>query len=98
MTPSATPESYTTLTDVILQSHKIGLLPLLAARLAAPCEQLLRCQAIATRDMAGPNAFLEALGDNRRRLSCVPTAPSPRASENLDPSRGSFSLRHVLTL
>jgi hypothetical protein len=61
-------------------------------------EQLLRRQAMTTRDTAGPNAFLEALGHNRRLLSGAPTSPPSRASENLDPPRRSLSLRYVLTL
>jgi len=47
-------------------------------------------EAMTTRDMAGPNAFLEALGDNRRLLSGAPTSPPSRASENLDSPRGSL--------
>ena len=40
-----------------------------APRLATPCEQLLWRQAVAARDMASPNVFLEILRDNRRLRS-----------------------------
>jgi hypothetical protein len=53
---------------------------------------------MAPGDMASPNAFLEALRDNRRLFFRRSRAASASASENLNPSRGSFTLRHVLML
>jgi hypothetical protein len=51
------------------ERRRVSLFLRRAPRLATPCEQLLWRQAVAARDMASPNVFLEILRDNRRLRS-----------------------------
>ena len=71
----------------------------LAARFASPREQLLRRQAVAARNLAGPNAILEALGDDRRLLFAPIQLRRRPAPVKISIRRaGRLPLRHVLML